>query len=121
MRAPGVSAAQVARRYAVNADLIFKWLRRARYAPPGVEAETAVSAGSSGEPALPGRFLPVEPVGAVGLSDAATGPCTGTAETDITSSAAGVIEVDLSIGHRLRIIGPSDPDALACFLRGLSA
>nr|WP_208394108.1 transposase [Pseudochelatococcus lubricantis] len=31
--APGVSVAQVARRYAVNANLIFKWLRDARYAP----------------------------------------------------------------------------------------
>ena len=30
--APGVSVAQVARRYAVNANLIFKWLRDPRYA-----------------------------------------------------------------------------------------
>jgi transposase len=31
--APEVSVAQVARRYALNANLIFKWLRDARYAP----------------------------------------------------------------------------------------
>ena len=31
--APGVSVAQVALRYAVNANLIFTWLRDARYAP----------------------------------------------------------------------------------------
>ena len=31
--APGVSVAQVARRYAMNANLIFKWLRDERYAP----------------------------------------------------------------------------------------
>lgn len=31
--ASGVSVAQVARRYAVNANLIFKWLRDPRYAP----------------------------------------------------------------------------------------
>lgn len=31
--APGVSVAQVARRYAVNANLIFKWLRDPRFAP----------------------------------------------------------------------------------------
>lgn len=49
--APGVSVAQVARRYAVNANLIFKWLRDARYAPD----PTAVL--SSSEEA---RFLPVE-------------------------------------------------------------
>ena len=31
--APGVSVAQVARRYALNANLIFKWLRDPRFAP----------------------------------------------------------------------------------------
>jgi transposase len=31
--APEVSVAQVARRYALNANMIFKWLRDARYAP----------------------------------------------------------------------------------------
>jgi transposase len=31
--APGVSVAQVARRYAMNANMIFKWLRDPRYAP----------------------------------------------------------------------------------------
>ena len=31
--APDVSVAQVARRYALNANMIFKWLRDARYAP----------------------------------------------------------------------------------------
>jgi transposase len=32
-RAPGVSVAQVARRYAMNANLIHKWLRDPRFAP----------------------------------------------------------------------------------------
>jgi transposase len=32
-RAPEVSVAQVARRYALNANLIFKWLKDPRYAP----------------------------------------------------------------------------------------
>ena len=31
--AAGVSVAQVARRYAMNANLIFKWLKDDRYAP----------------------------------------------------------------------------------------
>jgi transposase len=35
-RAPGVSVAQVARRYAMNANLIFKWLRDPRYTPESV-------------------------------------------------------------------------------------
>lgn len=49
--APGVSVAQVARRYAVNANLIFKWLRDPRYAPDPA---------SVAPPAEEARFLPVE-------------------------------------------------------------
>jgi hypothetical protein len=33
-RAPGVSVAQVARRHALNANLIFKWLKDPRFAAP---------------------------------------------------------------------------------------
>ena len=48
--APGVSVAQVARRYAMNANLIFKWLWNERYAPePDAVAEDAGAV-----------FLPVE-------------------------------------------------------------
>ena len=47
--APDVSVAQVARRYALNANMIFKWLRDARYAPGS--AQGAVDAPI---------FLPVE-------------------------------------------------------------
>ena len=42
----GVSVAQVARRYAMNANLIFKWLKDPRFAPASVEVEAV--------------FLPVE-------------------------------------------------------------
>jgi transposase len=49
-RVPGVSVSQVARRYDVNANLIFKWLRDPRFNPPPVEDRTA-------------SFLPVEVVG----------------------------------------------------------
>jgi len=42
---PGVSVSQVARRYDVNANLVFKWLRDPRYKPPEVDVA---------------RFLPVE-------------------------------------------------------------
>ncbi|MGO4906981.1 transposase [Pseudorhodobacter sp. W20_MBD10_FR17] len=52
--APGVSVAQVARRYSMNANLIFKWLKDPRFAPP----ERALSPEESIE--LEGIFLPVE-------------------------------------------------------------
>ena len=48
--AQGVSVAQVARRYAMNANLIFKWLRDERYAPA---VEVVPEAGGP-------VFLPVE-------------------------------------------------------------
>jgi transposase len=42
-RAPGVSVAQVARRHALNANLIFKWLKDPRLAPAdAVEAATVL-------------------------------------------------------------------------------
>ena len=45
--APGVSVAQVARRYAMNANLIHNWLKDERYASEPVEADDTM-------------FLPVE-------------------------------------------------------------
>ena len=55
--AAGVSVAQVGLRYAVNANLIFKWLRNPRYGP-APEAGFASSAcgdrrGGQGAPATP--------------------------------------------------------------------
>jgi transposase len=50
---PGVSVAQVARRYSMNANLIFKWLKDPRFAPvkSGVSAADAV---------VESIFLPIE-------------------------------------------------------------
>lgn len=112
----GVSVSKVARRYDVNANLVFNWLRDVRYAPSEAEAEATVSPGPSGEQALPTRFLPVDLIGGSGSPEAAT----IVTETGTTSGAAGLIEIELSGGHRLRITGCYDPDALARLLRGLS-
>lgn len=97
--APGVSVAQVARRYAVNANLIFKWLRDPRYAPD----PTSVPASSE-----EARFLPVAIV----------------AETKVPAAAPASdnhIEIELAGGHRMRISGSYDPEALARLIRGLTA
>ena len=40
--APGVSVSQVARRYAMNANQIFNWLKDERFAPSPDETDTAV-------------------------------------------------------------------------------
>lgn len=98
--APGVSVAQVARRYAVNANMIFKWLRDPRYAP---------AASATDSP----NFLAVEIVGRVRSDDMAP--------TVDPAPATGTIEIDVAGGHRMRITGGYDPEALARLVRGLSA
>ena len=97
--APGVSVAQVALRYAVNANLIFKWRRDPRYALDPVPA-----------PGLPegSRFLPAEIVAKARAPAAAP----------VTDSC---IEIELAGGHRMRISGSYDPEVLARLIRGLTA
>lgn len=99
--APGVSVAQVARRYAMNANLIFTWLRDPRYAPP--EEQIAAS-----EPC----FLPVEVI------EGETAP--GADALDDAEDTSGRLEIDLAGGHRLRVIGAYDAEALAVLIRRLS-
>ena len=103
--APGVSVAQVARRYAMNANMIFTWLRDTRYAP---EAGPAVEARVLDGPS----FLPVEIVDRLRSEEhlAAVDP----------TPVSGTIEIDVTGGHRLRIVGSYDPEALARLIRGLS-
>jgi transposase len=98
--APGVSVVQVARRYSMNANLIFTWLRDPRYAPEA----------SAGPDAA--HFLPVE------IVDQPMHDNSGTAAGPEPS--AGTIEIDTAGGHRLRISGAYDPEALARLVRGLS-
>ncbi len=94
---PGVSVAQVALRYTLNANLIFKWLRDPKYRPkPGTGLEEAGL-----------RFLPVEIVAEARAPAAAP-------------VAENCIEIELAGGHRMRISGGYDPEALARLIRGLS-
>lgn len=91
---PGVSVSQVARRYDVNANLVFAWLRDPRFA----DADAADVA----------RFLPVEIVAEVKAPVA-------------MPAAVNHIEIELAGGHRMRISGGYDPEALARLIRGLTA
>ena len=101
--APDISVAQVARRYAVNANLIFTWLRDPRYAP-------SVEEKSVQEP----LFLPVEVI--EDGSHAA-----GEQPIDAEADPSCRLEIDLACGHRLRVIGAYDAEALAGLIRRLSA
>ncbi len=92
-RVPGVSVSRVARRYDVNANLVFKWLRDPRFRP----ADEDVA-----------QFLPVE------VLSEPVAPIIKPAGLD------SKIEIQLSNGDRLSISGAFDPDAVARLLRGLS-
>lgn len=97
--AAGVSVAQVARRYALNANLIFKWLRDERYAPePDATVEEV-------EPV----FLPVE-VEAV-----------ATPVPALAAIPGGRIEIELPDGCRISAEGGFDVDVLAQLLKGLAS
>lgn len=93
-RLPGISVAQVARRYDVNANQVFNWLKDPKFAAaPSDEA--------------PACFLPVEVVEPIGPEPEAV-------------VDRGEMIVELVCGHRLRISGSYNPDAVAALIRKLS-
>ncbi len=98
-RVPGVSVSQVARRYDVNANLIFKWLRDPRFNPPLIEDCTA-------------SFLPVEVV-------AAPAPLVIDPPVIEPKVSEAKIEISLPNGHHIRVSGAYDPDSLCRLVRGL--
>jgi transposase len=98
-RAPGVSGAQVARRHALNANLIFKWLRDSRF---------AAAAAIEKEPV----FLPVE------VREGSAAPTAWIASP--AGGAPGRVAIVLATGHRMTVEGPFDGDAVARLLRVLT-
>ena len=93
-----MSVAQVARRHALNANLIFKWLKDPRF---------AATAAIEGEPV----FLPVELHGGEVPTARMASPAHG---------AHGRVEIVLATAHRLVVEGPFDADALARLLSVLA-
>lgn len=93
---PGVSVAQVAQRYSMNANLIFRWLRDTRFAPDGEERHDAVFL-----PVTVSAPLPAE------MGVAADGPPTfGTA-----------VRIELAGGHQVVAEGRFDGEALGRMLK----
>ena len=108
-RVEGASVAQVARRYAVNANLIHKWLRDPRF------AETADA--EVGLPAIDG-FLRVEIKDAEVISDT-TAPVvlTDAAQTPLRATR---VDLTLSDGRRVLIEGPTALCAVVSLVAGLT-
>ena len=100
---PGVSVAQVARRYAMNANLIPNWLKDPRFAP---EPEIA-------EPECHGGFLPVEIEGTVAVQ-----LIEDVREPDATVSAQRV-DITLSDGWRILVEGPTVLSGVLALVEGL--
>lgn len=94
-RFSGVSVSQVARRYDVNANQVFNWLKDPKFASLPDDNDV-------------GRFLPVEIAEPVRLE-----PMSG--------AGCGELQIDVVGGLRLKITGSYDPDALAVLIRKLSA
>ena len=94
-RLPGISVAQVARRYDVNANQVFNWLKDPQFAARPDDQDTA-------------RFLPVEVVEPV-------------RPAPMVDADRGEMVIDLAGGHRLRVTGAYDPDALAALVRKLTS
>ena len=102
---PGVSVAQVARRYAMNANLIHNWLKDPRFAP---EPEIA-------EPDCHGGFLPVEIDGAVAVP-----VLEGDRELNAAVTAQRV-DITLSDGRRILVEGPTALSGVLVLVEGLMA
>lgn len=93
-RFAGVSVSQVARRYDVNANQVFNWLKDPQFAASQKE-EDAV------------QFLPVEVAGPV-------------QPPPVSACERGEMRIKFSNGIRVKIIGSFDPEALAVLIRKLS-
>lgn len=102
---PGVSVAQVARRYAMNANMIHTWLKDPRFAPVAEE------------PVDDPVFLPVE----VGGSTVQEPVCQEM--PPLPSSAplsSNRVDISLSDGRRVLVEGPTALTAVVCLVQGLA-
>lgn len=119
-RAPGASVSVVARRHDINANLLFKWKRleeagepdRALLEGPEFVPIGVVGRADDGGPALLARMP--------GVADGHRQNGSGEARrTSGLESRAGVIEIDLPDGARIRVDAFVDGRALARVLSAL--
>lgn len=121
--APGVSVAAVARRHGLNANLVFKWIRRSREGwrdrrrEPAGEKPALASPPAKGGPA----FIPVK------LLELST-PSAAAPDSEVTAKAApqtrrgarrGAMEISLPNGAKVSLDAEVDVDALRRVLSAL--
>ena len=103
-RVPQVSVAQVARRYAMNTNLIHKWLRDPRFASGEQAVDLSVPEDAT--------FLPIE------IADIAPAPTAPTPSTD--SITAQRLDITLSDGRRILVEGPTALSAISTLVEALA-
>lgn len=108
-RAPDVSVAQVARRYAMNANLIHKWLRDPRFGPEEASADDDTSSATT--------FLPIEIEGVVSPPDV---PDLATSPASSAPLCAHRVDITLSDGRRILVEGTTALSAVLALIEGLA-
>jgi transposase len=106
-RAAGVSVAQVARRYAMNANLIHKWLRDPRFSSEDQAADLPVYEGAT--------FLPVEVAGMTAAPAAPILPNPSTSPATVQR-----LDITLSDGRRILVEGATTLSAVLAMVEGLA-
>ena len=105
-RAPGVSVAQVARRYAMNANLIHKWLRDPRVTPEDADIEAEST-----------DFLPVEIEGIASPPPLPKLPAPPSVSGTLLSAQR--VDITLSDGRRILVEGTTALSAVLSLVEGL--
>ena len=102
---PGITVAQVARRYAMNANMIYTWLKDPRFTLPATAPEETVEDALFTEVAVPSPDLSV----AVEV--------TGRPPVDLLLATR--VDIALSDGRRALVGGPTSLLAIVGLVRGL--
>lgn len=108
--ASGVSVAQVARRYSMNSNLLFTWLRDPRFSPGSAKSPDGVEDGSI--------FLPVE-ISASATASHSTNDVVGTHRSADAQPLAQRVDITLSDGRRILVEGPTNLSAVLRLVQGL--
>ena len=109
-RASGVSVAQVARRYSMNSNLLFTWLRDSRFSPGGAKSSDGVHDGT--------LFLPVE-ISASATASHSTNGVAGTHRSVEAQPLAQRLDITLSDGRLILVEGPTSLAAVLGLVQGL--
>ncbi len=110
--APGISVAQVARRYSMNANLIFTWLRDARFAP---DKNTTIATADTAD------FLPIEIEDTAWSSEMPDRPISPRPPETGAVISAQRVDITLSDGRRILVEGPTALSSVLGLVQGLTA